>query len=230
VTQTPTLTPTSSSGLSCSLVVEGSYVEADCLLVVEGSYNSGDCLLVVEGSYNSGDCTLVVEGSYNSGDCILVVDGSTETTPAVSITPTPTNTPTPTGTPAVTLTPTTTATPTLTPSETPLNTFSFQYGISGSTGWTGYTSIGTFVGVNDAICTFLTPNTDYLLGGAVKYIDTSTPQIGTVIRDYNNKNAVASNVIYSYYNGVGAATGDDYYYVVTDSNGVIITNQQMNNC
>ena len=50
-TITQTLTPTSSSGLSCSLVVEGSYTEGDCLLVVEGSYTEGDCLLVVEGSY-----------------------------------------------------------------------------------------------------------------------------------------------------------------------------------
>jgi hypothetical protein len=112
----------------------------------------------------------------------------------------------------------------------PLNTFLFDYGISGNTGITGYTSIGTFVGVNNEICRFLTPGNDYRLAGSLTLIDTTTPQIGTVVRSYSNNSVLLVNRILAYQISVGPVSGDDYYYVETDSNGVITTIQQMNNC
>ena len=152
----------------------------------------------------------------------------------MSVTPTPSVTPTLTVTPtqSPTVTPTNTYTPTQTPTQSApiVTTVSLFTSIRESGSFTGFTSMGDITTVNEAVCTQLDDTSRYSYGGSLYKINTSSLQVGSVIRRNTDNFLVQNSILIRQIQQGPTQVGSDYWFIQTDINGVVTSYQQMNNC
>ena len=154
--------------------------------------------------------------------------------PGISPLPTGTNTPTPSATPRSTVTPTISSTNTPTQTVTPSSsvpvetTISLFTSITDGSSFTGFTSMGNITNVNSAICDKIA--NDWNFGGSLHKMNTSTLQVGTVIRRFSDNNLVQNSILVNQIPQGPTIVGSDYWFIQTDSNGVVISYIQMSDC
>ena len=88
--------------------------------------------------------------------------------------------------------------------------------------------MGNIGNVNSAICDKISNGWNF--GGSLHKMNTSTLQVGTVLRRFTDNNLVQNSILVNQIQQGPTIVGSDSWFIQTDSNGVVITYQQMNDC